>query len=395
MIKNADKIQTPALLLDLDILEKNLDRFQKLADREGKELWPMIKTHKSTHIARMQIERGAKGFLCGTLDECETLADKIGGGISIMYAYPVASEPNIERAIKLAKRKDCNFFLRIDSHRQAKLLYEAMGGSDTQMNYIIIINSGLNRFGIEPHEAGDFIERLWWDKEMPDFAKSLVFKGISTHPGHIYSAGRNDTASDVSDLANKAADKMKEAAKALGKIKPDIISTGSTPTFAADAGHPAFNILHPGNYVFNDCIQMNLHCAKEEDCALTVYATVISASADGKQLIIDAGSKVFGDQGVHGGGSNGSGKYGRIKNYPNLDLHSLSEEVGRIRVNPCGNKSVPPKIGDKIEIIPNHSCSTAYMADSYICVRKDGDSKIIDDSYPIIPLDMKNRHYVK
>lgn len=384
MIKHKDEIQTPAILLDLDILEKNLDRFQGLADKHGKELWPMTKTHKSVEIARMQLKRGAKGFLCGTLDECEALADEIGGGLNLMYAYPVAAKPNIGRVINLANRKDCNFFLRIDNHEQAKLLYKVVGGSDTQISYTVIINTGLNRFGIKPHKTGDFLQKLWSDTNMPDFKKNLVFKGISTHPGHVYGIGKSISDKNVSDLAEDAANKMEDAVKALGETKPAIISTGSTPTFVDDVNHPTFNVLHPGNYVFNDCIQVDLHRAKEESCALTVYAAVISASGLGsnKQFIIDAGSKSFGDQGVHGSGGDNLNKYGRIKNHPGLDLCSLSEEVGRIKIKPGVNSETDLKIGAKIEIIPNHSCSTAYMTDFFICVR--------DEKCSVISVDMKS-----
>ena len=82
------KLETPAVLVDLDTLERNIKKAQSLCDDSGKELWPMIKTHKSTEIAKMQQDAGATGFLCGTLDECEGLVK--AGFDNIMYAYPVA-----------------------------------------------------------------------------------------------------------------------------------------------------------------------------------------------------------------------------------------------------------------------------------------------------------------
>ena len=355
MQKEKYHIQTPAILLDLNIMESNLSKFQQMADVSIKQFWPMVKTHKSTEIARMQHNYGATGFLCGTLDECEALA--LCGIKNIMYAYPVMNEPNISRAIALAK--NCNFILRIDHFKQAEVLNKAAKLADTCANYVVIINSGLNRLGIEPCHVGDFVKAL-------THMKNIRFKGISTHPGHAYEGKEA-----VLKAAKDESDKMAQACTALHNIgfMPELVSTGSTPTFPHVIDDAVINMLHPGNYVFMDNLQISLGCAKESECALSVFATVISARKDenGNDIfIIDAGTKCFGDQGVHAAGAI-SEKYGRIKNYPGLELYNLSEEVGRIRAG--GNNCIGIKLGDKIEIIPNHSCSVANMTGWYIGTR--------------------------
>ena len=354
-MKNIENLATPAFLLDLAILENNIGTYQQAADAYSKELWPMIKTHKCTEIALMQQEMGAAGFLCGTLDECEAL---IKAGIkNIMYAYPVVGEPNISRMLNIAKA--CNFYMRIDDLRQAEILNEHAKSSDICLNYTIIINSGLDRFGIDTKDINDFIEK------MHPF-ENLIFKGICTHPGHVY--GVTDYKGVVL-VAKEEVNSIKTAHNLLmsAGYNPEFISSGSTPTFLEAVKSADLNKLYPGNYVFMDNIQVALGVAKEQDCALTVLATVIANPRSGI-YIIDAGSKCFGlDKGAHGGGKLKG--FGLIKNHPEANLIRLSEEVGVI-----SGESKSLKIGEKIEVIPNHACSAANMTSYYICKR--GDSAV-------------------
>jgi len=369
MVRPGADIVTPAILLDLNILESNIKKFQQMAAKGNKTLWPMVKTHKSTTLARIQQACGATGFLCGTLDECEAL---LRTGIkNLMYAYPVANEPNISRVIRLAG--SCNFYLRLDHHRQAEILNQAAKLAGTYVNYTVIINSGLNRFGIAPWELEGFMQTM-------SQYKNLKFKGISTHPGHVY--GSKGLASAAQDETRT----MDEAVHALGRARlyPEIVSSGSTPTFQYVTNDTVINMLHPGNYMFMDNLQISLGCAKETDCALTILATVISARKDesGNDIyIIDTGSKCFGDQEVHGNSSIKE-RYGRIKNHPGLELYSLSEEVGKIIAM---RKNISLNIGDKIEIIPNHSCCAANMTSWYIGMR-DG---AVDQEMPLISVDIR------
>lgn len=345
------KLQTPAILLDLDILESNIKKAQSLCDANGKELWPMIKTHKSLKVAKMQQAAGATGFLCGTLDECEGLVK--AGFDNIMYAYPVASDINIQRVIELAKK--CNFILRIDNYDGAKMLNTAAESAGVKVNYTIIIDSGLNRFGILPEKVVAFADSL---KKF----NALSFKGISTHPGHVYSATKHD---DIQYYNNQEKSAVKSAVDALKDAGYDLelITSGSTPTFYNVVSDENINVFHPGNYVFMDYIQMSTNTAKESDCALSVYATVISHPSE-DLFICDAGAKCLGlDQGAHG--NTAIKGYGYVKGHPELTVSSLSEEVGKLHVE----GSTDLKVGDKIEIIPNHSCSTANLTSYFIGCR--------------------------
>jgi D-serine deaminase-like pyridoxal phosphate-dependent protein len=293
-MKKSD-LETPAVLVNLDALEKNIKSYQARAVQYGKQIWPMIKTHKSSEIAKMQLAAGCTGFLTGTLDESERLCDI--GVKNIMYAYPVASEAGIARVIALAAK--CNFIIRIDNYTGAKML---------------------NQQYAEAEKNG----MAWAAKELEAHGFEL-----------------------------------------------EIISSGSTPTFFDAVDDARIGIYHPGNYVYNDTIQLAIGNAAEADCALTVCATVVSQPA-ADVYIMDAGAKCLGlDKGGHGN-TNIQG-FGRVKGYPELIVQSLSEEVGKL----YAQNSTGLKVGDQIEIIPNHSCSTGNLTSYLIGCRQEKVERVI------------------
>ena len=352
-------LQTPAIILNLDALENNIKSYQELCDKNNKELWPMIKTHKSTEMIKMQVEAGAKGMLCGTLDEAEACCS--AGVEKVMYAYPVASEQSIKRVIELTKK--CDFIIRLDNLDGAKIVNEAAIKAGVQISYTIIIDSGLHRFGVKAENVVDFADAL---KEM----KGLKFRGISSHPGHVYAATcKAELPKYIEDEHNNiklAADNLRSAGYTL-----EYITSGSTPTFAAATKDENINVLHPGNYVFLDTIQMSIEAAKQEECSLTVYATVISHPSE-DLFICDAGAKCLGlDQGAHGNSSIVG--FGTVKGHPELIVSGLSEEVGKLHVE--GKTDL--KVGDTIEIIPNHACSTANLTSYFIGMRGDEVERVI------------------
>ncbi len=344
-------LETPAVLVDLDILERNIARYQKLADDHHKQLWPMIKTHKSTEMAAMQQAAGATGFLCGTLDECEALA--AAGVHNIMHAYPVAGAANLARVVSLARR--CDLVVRVDGADNARLLDEAATAAGVTVGCTIIVDSGLHRFGIAPAAAPELAARI---KAMP----GLRFRGVSSHPGHVYEARQG------SEVPRYVQDEQTAVAAAVAALEAaghacEIVSSGSTPTFPAAVADPRINVYHPGNYVFNDAIQMALDIATEQDCSLAVLATVIARPAPDR-ILVDAGAKCLGlDQGAHGIESVAG--HGRVKGHPEIVVAGLSEEVGKLKVSP----DCALRIGDKVAIIPNHACSACNLTDYLIGCR--------------------------
>ena len=353
---NIRTLETPAILVDRPALMHNLERYQRACDAKGKALWPMVKTHKSVELAKMQKEAGAGGFLCGTLDECEAFCD--ADLTPLMYAYPVADEVSCRRVIELAKR--CEFYVRLDGPEAAAALNEAAKAADLVIGYTLIVDCGFHRFGKKPEEIVALAEEL-------KAFENLRFAGISTHPGHVYGEA------DPANMARYGADEVREltAAKAAltaAGFEVEMVTSGSTPTFWDVVETGAVDVFHPGNYVFQDCIQMANGTAQESDCALTVYATVISHPSP-DLWICDAGAKCLGlDKGAHGNADLQG--HGLIVGHPELSLDGLSEEVGKIHAH--GETSL--RVGDRIRIIPNHACSAANLTDWLILT--EGDSVV-------------------
>ncbi len=345
------EIETPAVLLDLDVMEANLRRFAEEAERHGKQLWPMVKTHKSLELAAAQAKAGASGFLCGTLDEVEALA--AAGYQNLMYAYPAATPISVGRVLRAAEK--CRLILRIDAAEQARVLNRAAKAAGQRLSYTIIVDAGLHRFGIPPREAGVFA------RELAAF-DSLDFLGVSTHPGHVYGA------SSAEELPRYCAEERAAVSRALFSLReagfaPAILSSGSTPTFLGTVADENLTIYHPGNYIFNDVIQLSTDTASPDQCALSVLASVISHPRE-DLFLCDAGAKCLGlDLGAHGNSSIRG--HGLVVGHPELTVAGLSEEVGKLHVN--GPSSL--KLGDTVRIIPNHACSAANLTSYYVGVR--------------------------
>ena len=347
------EVYTPAVLLDLDIMERNVHRFASEAAAHGKQLWPMVKTHKSLELAAAQARAGAAGFLCGTLDEVEALAE--AGYQNLMYAYPAVDPLSIARLLRVAEK--CDLILRIDGPDAARALNAAAQKAGQKLSYTIIIDAGLHRFGIPPEEAGAFARAL------QQFA-SLRFRGLSTHPGHVYAAGSGEELPRYCEEEQQAVKTAFHSLQAAG-FMPEIVSSGSTPTFRGTVGDELLTVYHPGNYIFMDAIQLSTGTAREEDCALTILASVISHPRE-DLFLCDAGAKCLGlDQGAHGNSSIRG--YGVVIGHPELTVAGLSEEVGKLHVE--GETDL--KVGDRIRIIPNHACSSANLTSYYVGHRGD------------------------
>lgn len=358
-MKRITQLTTPSFLVDLDKMHQNIQDVSELCRVHDKLLCPMVKTHKSIELAKLQKAQGASGFLVGTLDEAENLVQH--GFTEIVLAYPVAATENIARVVKLAKQ--AHIVLSFDGIDAALQMQDMLINESLQIDYLIIIDCGLHRFGVKPDQAVDLAKEL-------SKLSALTFKGISTHPGHVY--GIQDLA-DIETVAKEETDALENAKNLLSQagFAVEIVATGSTPTLPFVVGNKTVTTLRPGNYVFYDGIQVALGIAAIDRCALTVLATIIANPSEGV-FLMDAGSKCFGlDKGAHSATLvNG---YGIIKEHPELTVEGLSEEVGKIRASTLTTL----KVGDKIEVIPNHACAAVNMSSFLLGHRKGIVEKVI------------------
>jgi D-serine deaminase-like pyridoxal phosphate-dependent protein len=347
------QLTTPSFLVDLDKLDRNMAEAAEICKAHGKHLFPMVKTHKSTELAAMQAAYGVAGFMVGTLDEAEKLARR--GFKELVLAYPVAAAENIARVVELARK--AHVVLSFDGAEAALQVQKLLAEENATIDYLVIIDCGLHRFGVKPAEAVDLVRKL-------SRYSSLVFKGIATHPGHVYAKNCLSEVEAVAQEELAALETAQDMLSAAG-FAVETVAAGSTPTFPFEARNKTITALRPGNYVFYDAIQVAVGVVPVERCSLTVMATIIAHPRE-NVLIMDAGSKCFGlDKGAHGVMLvNG---YGIVQDHPELIVEGLSEEVGKIRVTGSTNL----RVGDKIEVIPNHACAAANMS-SFLIGHRNG-----------------------
>jgi D-serine deaminase-like pyridoxal phosphate-dependent protein len=328
-------LDTPYLAVDLDVLDRNLDRTAAAVRAKGLALRPHAKTHKCPEIARRQLDRGAVGLTVATVGEAEVFAD--AGVTDLFIAYPLwPVGPRAARLRALAERVALR--VGVDSADAVDVLAPVLGGTAAEV--VVEVDSGQHRSGVPAEQAAAVAaaaERA-----------GLRVAGAFTFPGHGYGPGR-------------AAGATADEAAALGAVEIDgpVRSGGSTPTVAL-ADPAALTEVRPGVYVFNDAQQAELGTCELADVALTAVGTVVSAT--GQQVVLDAGSKVLGaDQPawVSGGG--------RLPDHPDARVVALSEHHATV-LFPDG---APPPLrrGDVVRVAPNHVCAAVNLADELVVVR--------------------------
>lgn len=375
-----DDLSTPALLVDADRLSRNLDRMQAKADENDAALRPHGKTHKSPALARRQIDRGAIGLTVATLPEAEAFAEAGVGDIRV--AYPVVGRERYERLLALTETATVSF--TVDTEAGIRQASRFFGDAGTTMDVLLEVDVGHGRCGV-PWDAEKETIRL---AETISDAPGLNLTGILTHAGQAYH-GPQDGESKADALrraGREERDRMLEVAVRLDEagcegVHPDTfeVSIGSTPslTHFENAEREGFRIteIRPGNYVFNDAMQVDLASAELDDCALSVYTTVVSKRRDPsgtERVYVDAGKKVVTtDQGP------GMDRYGTVlynarymRAHPHAVVTDLSEEHGWMRV-PGGATF---GVGDRLRIVPNHACVTVATQESLYVV--DGDEVV-------------------
>lgn len=335
-------IATPALVLDLEVMEGNLAAMASyMADRQIR-LRPHTKTHKSVEIARRQIEGGATGITVATIGEAEVFAAH--GFDDIFIAYPLfVVGDKARRLAELARRRKLR--VGVESLAGAEALAVSLAGRAGVVEVLLEIDSGQHRTGVPPEVAGELASRCR--------ALGLDVAGVFTHGGHSYAQGAAAAAAGDEDSALLlAAEQLVDRG-----IEVREVSAGSTPT-ARLAGSDVTE-ERPGTYVFNDRQQVTLGSCRADQVAVMVYATVVSTTVAG-QVVIDAGSKAL--------SSDRPAWLSGFGSLPDLDdaiVVSLSEHHGLVEL---GDRPVPA-VGSVVRVVPNHVCSTVNLFDRYELVK--------------------------
>ncbi len=347
------ELPTPQVLVDHARARRNIDRVQALASAAGVRLRPHAKTHKSPTVAAWQIERGAIGVCCAKIGEAEVFAD--AGIEDIRLPYPV-NPSNAPRLMALMDRAAMSII--VDHLDVACGWSVAMHRAGRTLDVLVKVDVGFHRCGIDPDgEPLAFVQAI---ARLP----GLRLRGLLSHAGHAYHAASEE---DLRAIAQREADilsHLREQAVASG-IPLEEISVGATPTLRFSAGQGGVTELRPGNYVYFDRTQVALGAATLDDCALTVMATVVSKPA-ADRIILDCGSKTLTNDQARG--ITAAAGYGAvlagIGDAPRqvdetLTIERLSEEHATVRV--AGGTPLEP--GDRVQVVPNHSCVVSNLVD--------------------------------
>ncbi len=353
------QLTTPAFLVDRLTLRRNCESMREKAARSGVIFRPHVKTHKVVEIGRMQHGGAIGPITVSTLAEAEEFAD--GGFTDITYAVPIAPE-KLHRAADLARRID-RLNLLIDNV-EALHAIEEFGFS---FDVFLKIDCGYHRAGVDPDKP----ESLELAKRMTSSA-TMRFRGLLTHAGHSYHARNVEEVLRVASAETAAVTRFRD------RLGADVIrSIGSTPTASAVDRFTDCDEVRPGNYVFYDAFQTTIGSSRLSDCAVSVLTTVVGSYPDRNAMIVDAGalalSKDLGPDHVDPKFGFGIVCDESLRPLP-MKLTTLSQEHGKIFAEQ------PLNVGERLRIIPNHSCLTSAMYDVFYMLEN---GEIVDEWRPV------------
>lgn len=360
------ELPTPALLIDQDILERNLTRMQERANSFGVSLRPHIKTHKCVEIANHQVELGARGITVSTFYEAEQFA--AAGFNDITWAFPIPPVYAV-RAAELNQKVTLRVV--VDSLEAKWHLDKLSRVKGDKLHVWLKVDCGYHRAGVNPDSplADDLVRAL-------SESKTLIFDGILTHSGYSYYAKSRKEILPYAEKERSVMVEFAERMRAKGYTIP-FISIGSTPAMAVTENLNGISEIRPGNYAFYDYTQAMIGSCSVSDCALTVLASVISHQPGAAHFLTDAGALALSkDAGpTHMSNDMDMGilyeDYERKRLASHIHVRTLSQEHGRVV---CDNPKLIEglfSVGDKVRILEHHSCLTAANFDHYYVVKED------------------------
>jgi D-serine deaminase-like pyridoxal phosphate-dependent protein len=346
---NYREISTPALTIDLSIVERNLDRMASMCREQGVGLRPHTKTHKTPEVARLQLDRGAVGLTVAKVGEAEVMAN--AGLDEILIAYPVYGREKLDRLAKIACNR--NILVSLDDEHTARELSRAAAAQGATVGVLVEFDAGFHRCGLQP---GDGCVELAWKVEKME---GLEYRGLMTYFGNVWGP-EEDRKKEMKQVAEQVARALEAFEKAKMPVK--ILSGGSTPSASFAGQIPGLTEIRPGTYVYNDLNTYYQGACHLEDCATRVVTTVVSTAVPGR-AIIDAGAKTLSSDSLGSGPKTG---YGHVVEAPDAPLIKLNEEHGHIDIS---NSSHKFQVGDVLTVIPNHVCTCVNMHDEATLLR--------------------------
>ena len=344
-----DELETPALIVDLDVMEANIDRYTEIARRHDVRLRSHVKTHKVPAIAHHQVATTGGGIVCQKLSEVEVMA--AAGLTDIYLSYQVVGDPKLRRLTKLVDGP-ASIATTVDGPGNIAPLQAMAAAEDVMVPTVLEIDVGVGRTGVQPGEpAVELARRLRSETH-------LRFAGIMAYEAHVKSIADSEAAyerdcHEVMEVVADTVDMMKD-----DDIEVPEVKVGGTATSPYSARHPVVDEINPGQYAFNDVGEMEARpwAVDTDDCALTVLSTVISTQVDG-QIVVDAGSKSL---------SMDTARMPVAVDRDDLRYAGYSEEHGHIDTSESDQSF---SVGDRLSFIAPHVCPTINLHDTLVGVR--------------------------
>jgi|SRR5579871_2343030 len=328
------ELDTPALVIDLDIMDRNLRRVADYTRAHGLRLRPHTKTHKVPAVGRKQLDSGAVGLTVAKVGEAEVM---LGANTpDLLLAYPVLGQSKLRRLMEVAKKT--RLTVALDNLVAAKELSDAAKAAKVEIGVLAEVDAGLNRVGVSP--GPELMELARGLSSLPN----LRFEGIDFYPGHIR------------DTADKGMEQIRKLSELVQCILDDfrrdgievrVMSGGSTPSLFQSHQVKGLTEIRPGTYVYNDVNTVVSGACTFEDCAVTILVTVVS-TARPHQIIVDGGSKTFSSDTAPA-----PSVHGRIVESPESAFYRENEEHGYVDIT---NAQRSFAVGDRLNIIPAHVC---------------------------------------
>jgi D-serine deaminase-like pyridoxal phosphate-dependent protein len=341
------EVDTPALILDLDAFERNLQRLKDSLSGRAVKLRPHAKSHKCPQIALRQIALGAVGVCCQKVSEAEAMAT--GGVPDVLIANEVVGAVKLRRLAALAKQ--ARVAVCADNAGNVAALDGAAREFGVRLDVLVEVNVGANRCGVEPGAPAVTLAR------QIGASANLRFAGLQAYHGsaqHIRSVAERRAA------VESAVAKVKQTTALLGEagIACERVTGAGTGTYLFEAGSTVYHEIQPGSYIFMDADYAKNDWTESGiprfEHSLFVWTTVMSR-ASSERAIVDAGLKASSvDSGMP-----------RIADGGGVEYVKASDEHGVLALNGASGYAV----GDKLKLIPGHCDPTVNLYDCYVCVR--------------------------
>ncbi len=345
-----EMLETPCLVVDLDILERNITEMAKTVLSHGVNLRPHIKTHKTPTVGRRQLDSGAIGITTAKLSEAWSFA---GAGFDdILLAYQVVGARKIQSLLELSRQVRVRCC--VDNLEVSKELSQRAVSAGLRLQVLLDVDTGLQRTGCSPEEA---LELGLSIAKLDGLELIGVFSFAGYRPGDPNPDVRRAWARNEAETAVAVAAALRQKG-----VPTETVSVSGTPGTPFAIEVDGVTEVRPGTYVFGDMNYMRLGVNSLGDCALRIRSTIVSRPTKDR-AVIDAGTKVLASDrpSVIEGPS-----FGHMPHHGDSQITRAWEEHSVVNLD---RSDFTIKVGDVVEILPNHVCVVMNLANHWYGVR--------------------------